>query len=322
MSTTQIAIAVTMLLVVGAFLGGLYWMNHAPVSADRPGIPARTGFAALREGDAWKLTWDSAAVEALRPSGATLSIQDGDNKKQIPLTTAELASQTVYYRPQSGDLQFRLEVLRGLATVAEASVRMMEPLKPAPAVLAPLAIPPATAEPVREILPAPRRPARLFAPPKSNPARPKETPILAKLTESETEQPAPLAPLLLGFNAPPAPVVPSPPVAEPVAEPVAPTPTASAGAVSSSLYDYVAPKVRKRLQPLVEQGARRNGAVIVQVLVDIDANGKVIKAMPVGPIPDVRLTLPATKAAQFWEFEPARLNGQAVASEMTLVFRF
>jgi len=29
-----------------------------------------------------------------------------------------------------------------------------------------------------------------------------------------------------------------------------------------------------------------------------------------------------TKAAQFWEFEPARLNGQAIPSAMTLIFRF
>jgi hypothetical protein len=60
----------------------------------------------------------------------------------------------------------------------------------------------------------------------------------------------------------------------------------------------------------------------VQVLVGIDARGKVVKVTPAGPIEDVRLVAAATKAAQFWEFEPARLNGRAIASEMTLVFRF
>jgi hypothetical protein len=59
----------------------------------------------------------------------------------------------------------------------------------------------------------------------------------------------------------------------------------------------------------------------VQVLVAIDAKGKVVKVTPVGPIADVRLVAAATKSAQFWEFEPARLNGQAIASEMTLIFR-
>jgi len=60
----------------------------------------------------------------------------------------------------------------------------------------------------------------------------------------------------------------------------------------------------------------------VQVLVGIDASGKVVKVTPAGPIADVRLVAAATKAAQFWEFEPARLNGRAIASEMTLIFRF
>jgi TonB family protein len=60
----------------------------------------------------------------------------------------------------------------------------------------------------------------------------------------------------------------------------------------------------------------------VEVLVAIDPKGKVIKATPVDPTADVRLATAAAKSAQFWEFEPARLNGQAIASEMTLIFRF
>jgi TonB family protein len=76
------------------------------------------------------------------------------------------------------------------------------------------------------------------------------------------------------------------------------------------------------VQPLVEFGAQGNGTIQVQVLVAIDAKGKVVKVTPVGPIADVRLVAAAIKTAQFWEFEPARLNGQAIASEMTLIFRF
>ena len=101
-----------------------------------------------------------------------------------------------------------------------------------------------------------------------------------------------------------------------------PAPPAGAPAASATLYNYVAPKAIKRVQPFVELGARRNGMIQVQVLVAIDAKGKIIKATAVGPIADVRLVAAATKSAQFWEFEPARLNGQAIASEMTLIFRF
>jgi hypothetical protein len=44
----------------------------------------------------------------------------------------------------------------------------------------------------------------------------------------------------------------------------------------------------------------------VQVLVAIDAKGKIVKVTPVGPIADVRLVAAATKSAQLWEFEPAQ----------------
>ena len=44
--------------------------------------------------------------------------------------------------------------------------------------------------------------------------------------------------------------------------------------------------------------ASANGVIQVQVLVAIDAKGKVIKANPVGPIADVRLVAAATKSAQ------------------------
>ena len=317
------------LLLIGALLGSLYWISHRYVSANgvsRPEsqTPARTGFSANREGAAWKLTWDSAAVEALKPTGATLSIQDGAGEQDIPLTTADLFSGTVYYTPKGGDLAFRFEVRRGLATVAEGRVRVVEGIKQAP-VSSP-------ANPVRQTEPAvvsaPNAGsnsgvARIFIPPKANSRQVESAPILteaAPLAGAPAPEPSPLPP---GFKAPPAPVptVPTSPPAATPSQPQPPPPT-SAPAASPTLYNSVAPRAIKRVQPLVELGARRNGMIEVQVLVAIDAKGKVVKATPVGPTADVRLVAAATKSAQFWEFEPARLNGQAIASEMTLIFRF
>ena len=139
------------LLLIGALLGSLYWITHRYVSANgvsRPEseTPARTGFSANRDGAAWKLTWDSAAVEALKPTGATLSIQDGAGEQDIPLTTADLFSGTVYYTPKGGDLAFRFEVRRGLATVGEGRVRVVEGIKQVP-VSSP-------ANPIRQTVPA------------------------------------------------------------------------------------------------------------------------------------------------------------------------
>jgi len=125
------------MLPMGALLGSLYWTSQRYASAHgvsrlETQTPVRTGFSANRDGAQWKLTWDSAAVEALKPTGATLSIQDGAAKQDIPLTTADLFSGTVYYTPKSGDLVFRFEVRRGLATVAEGRVRLVEGIKQAP----------------------------------------------------------------------------------------------------------------------------------------------------------------------------------------------
>jgi hypothetical protein len=119
------------LLLMGALLGGLYWISQRYASANgvsrlESQTPGHTGFSANRDGAAWKLTWDSAAVEALKPTGSTLSIRDGAGQQDIPLTAADLSSGTVYYTPKSGDLAFRFEVRRDGATVAEGRVRVVE----------------------------------------------------------------------------------------------------------------------------------------------------------------------------------------------------
>ena len=323
-SIAEIFFAVA-LLFMGAFLGSIYWISqqHYPpanrVSRPESQTPAHTGFSANRDGAAWKLTWDSAAVEALKPTGATLSIQDGAGEQDISLSAADLSSGTVYYTPNSGDLAFLFEVRRGLARVAEERVRVVERIKQV-AVAAP-------ANPVRQpapaIMSAPNGgsnsgAARIFIPPKSSSRQVESAPILAEaapLPGAPVPEPSPLAP---GFKAPPAPA-PVAPATQPQAQPA---PSAGAPAVSATLYNYVAPRAIKQVQPSVEFGARRNGMIQVQVLVAIDAKGKVVKVTPVGPIADVRLVAAATKSAQFWEFEPARLNGQAIASEMSLIFRF
>src|SRR5215472_3509902 len=160
---------------MGALLGSLYWISQRYASANgvsrlESRTPPRTGFSASRDGAAWKLTWDSAAVEALKPTGATLSIQDGAGQQDIPLTAADLSSGTVYYTPKSGDLAFRFEVRRDGATAAEERVRMVEGIRQG-AVSSP-------ANRVRQTSPAVvsapnggsnNGGVRFFIPPKSNP---------------------------------------------------------------------------------------------------------------------------------------------------------
>jgi hypothetical protein len=60
----------------------------------------------------------------------------------------------------------------------------------------------------------------------------------------------------------------------------------------------------------------------VQVMVEIDEHGKVTKVTPVAwNARNAPMMTLAVRAAALWRFDPAQLNGRAVASQMTLTFR-
>lgn len=117
-----VAIAVT-----GAY-GWAFKKQPPPAPKVRVEVdPARAhlGFSAAREGPAWKLSWDRAAMDALNPVGAVLAIEDGGLQQQIPLEPADLASGIIFYTPQSGELTFSLRIDRG-GTHVEEHVRVLD----------------------------------------------------------------------------------------------------------------------------------------------------------------------------------------------------
>jgi hypothetical protein len=89
-----------------AFTGGA--ASILPVS--NPAPSSRLKFSATRSGSDLKLTWDRAAIDALNPEGAVLTIQDGGYQRQVPLSRAELASGILYYTARSRDLSFSLRI--------------------------------------------------------------------------------------------------------------------------------------------------------------------------------------------------------------------
>jgi TonB family protein len=66
------------------------------------------------------------------------------------------------------------------------------------------------------------------------------------------------------------------------------------------------------------------GDVLVKVLVDVDANGKVVNAISVTPT--TKITQPlvglAIEAARQSQFEPAKQGDKKLAGQVTLQFRF
>jgi hypothetical protein len=340
--TRKVAVLSAFVLVALIIMGGVYrWtgQRRTPAPDSRAPSPAisRTGFAANRDGTGWKLTWDSAAVEAMKPTGALLSIQDGAGQQDIALTMADLSSGTIYYTPKSGELAFRLQVLRDGTPLAEERVRVLEGIKPGakpPDQFQRSSAPGAVGVQPGAVLTTPdsqeelsdaaaaggesrNATARKFVAPDTV-ARADSEPILAAAGPITTLA-IPLPPALNGaFRTPPAPAqatpAPSPAITPPTASP-APTPI-------SAKAEYIAPKPAKQVQPQAPPGLIGKGAIQVSVLVAIDAKGRVTKVTPKDSAQDFRVVGAATRAAAFWQFEPARLNGKAVASEMTLIFRF
>ncbi|MBV8842236.1 MAG: hypothetical protein JO307_05435 [Bryobacterales bacterium] len=355
-----------MLFIAGVLLASaavvFRWVDLRRSSADatRQDSPAalRTGFSANPDGSSWKLTWNSAAVLAMNPTGATLFIQDGGDEQDVPLTMADLSGGTIYYSAKSGELAFRLQVRRNGASVAEERVRVLDKIKS-------IARTPQQTQLSNDstyLLPGSQRMAgraqfeassasenpatpseadrrlsatatRKFIPPKSVSAPPPSNPILGAAGPISATA-LPVSPAVsTSFAAPPPPpaatAAPPPPAATIAASPAAPA-TSQPQSVSPVVpvagtppqYNFQAPRPVKQVQPVAPPDARAAGGTQITVVVSIDAKGKVLKATPTGRVEDFYLFGVAIRAARLWEFEPARLNGKAVPSEISLIFRF
>jgi hypothetical protein len=122
-------------LVAAIGLGGYLYFSSPQqprvIVSETPVAPpttarVHTGFAAAREGPVWRLTWDRAAVAALSPTGAVLSIRDGGKEQQLGLTPSDLSSGTILYTPQTNDLLFSLNIVMTGGQIAEEHVRVLE----------------------------------------------------------------------------------------------------------------------------------------------------------------------------------------------------
>jgi hypothetical protein len=348
--------AIGLLSMIGA-AGGYLWLNERPAPARRTQVETplavHTGFSANRDGSAWKLTWDTTAIEAIKPTAAILSIQDGTGQQDIVLSMADLSSGTIYYSPNSSELAFQLQVHKDGVALAEERIRVLDGIRPittpldqaqkadlrssrfsgsdaapsrAAAVIAGPPVQPLGTGDDTADTPHRNLPARNFVPPSSGARPPQSLPMLSAAESITTLAiPLPLSPDIsssfVDYPPPPSPVpAVSPTEAQPLQEP-APPPKASASSAPSP-SNYVGPKPTKQVQPRFPQGLVAVGPAQVQLRLAIDTKGRVTKVTLLGPTPDPALLVEASKVAPYWEFEPARLNGQPVPSEMNLIFRF
>src|SRR4029077_18984035 len=103
--------------ILAIWTAGLYLSGGKEPWRSFPTAPAkavpRLEFSATFESPVWRLSWNRAAMDALKPVRAVLSIQDGAVQQEVPFTASDLSSGTAFYTPQGGDLNFGLRVDRG-----------------------------------------------------------------------------------------------------------------------------------------------------------------------------------------------------------------
>ena len=281
--------------ILAIWTAGLYLSGGKEPSRSFPTAPAKAvphlELSATFESPVWRLSWNRAAMDDLKPVGAVLSIQDGAVQQEVPVTPADLSSGKIFYTPQGGDLNFGLRVDRG-GSFVEEHLRV-------------LGVPAAAHEPIPV---AHNSEVRSLPPP--------------VLPQTEMALTIPVPPVIH----PPRVVAPPRGTSSTKNGPAAPTARrvpsrATTRASAPAKSTYVGPRPIQKVSP--KMPANTSSYVSqVQVLVDIDVRGRVTKATPIARnARNAPVMAVAVRAASSWLFKPAQLNGRAVPSKMTLTFR-
>jgi protein TonB len=280
-----------------------------------------------------RLRWNPSSKVLEDASGAVVWIADGMDESKLELTSSQLRSGALEYRPTASDLNFRMEigpfteslrvsdVVPAYPKVARrASVSTVEATESSMEVVAPQRL---TARSER------RRKAqtRVEAP---TPVRSLEPPpVAARAVEKPKEIDVPAPPEIAMAPA----KLERPPIVD--RTPVVPTVRASAEDTESSSFaapfkkvfgwipgvrkkTYVPAKVVRQVQPRVSTPKDTS----VAVRVSIDAKGVVKDADLLTKGVDGHLGRSAVEAAKRWKFEPARADERPVASNLVVRFKF
>jgi hypothetical protein len=318
--------AVFVLAAGATFL--LLSLRTASVTASTPHMnplfDARGASLDLRiqtDGPGLLLRWNrySPAVQSAR--SGVLGIQDGSEHHQIALDRNQIVNGSVFYRPASSDVSFRLDLRDASGSDVAQILRVLDssPRKPE-----------STGAPT-EASNAARVPAR---PATSSKEQARES---ADGSSSRQSMPAPVQIASAQPVPVPPPTVPAPSTADPVTALMQPTaaqpPPASipqpapqsapaetsAASKAPSLPAYVPPRPVNWVQP--EGASSVSEPLDIKVKVRIDETGHVTAAHALieGPHRDRKLMAAAAAAVRQWIFEPAKSYGTNVPCEETIV---
>jgi len=297
----------------------------APAPSAVPAPPHRSmSLHAARQGNDFVLTWNREAPLITNATSGLISIQDGEAKRLVALDATELRGGSLLYSPTSDQLLMQLTVVSQAETVTE-SVVVLVPKSGTPETYA---VPPASvishAVPASAAKPIPAPPVQASRPFVLPPEQQSASSAKPGLEEPPALNPQPAASAALSDPLSAPLVIPSAAAPPQPARPAAPSPAASSPARVVP-EQYEPPVALTKIPP----GFPRELAsiflkpVTVRVTVSIDKYGHVIKAeAPAQPSLNKLLVNAAVGAARLWKFQPARLNGVPVPSEMVVQFVF
>ena len=301
------------LLAAGATFSSFYVRagsateRHVP-----PPAPAaeNLGLEVQTEGSGLLLHWDRNSRAVTSAASGALEIDDGATHRELALDRSQVVSGSIFYRPASNDVAFRLDLREPAGPHVSQILRVLDAL---PRATAPTTI--AAASPA--------------VPTKPPAHEPEPTPDTAGASTPRT------------LNLPPVAIEPAATTSAPH---LAPAPTAAdpgkLGAASAAsqdvlqqaftggslpvqphFVDFVPPRAIRWVKP----GMQTTEPIDVKVRVKIDESGHVTSAhalMDGGAKRDKKLLASAAATVRQWTFEPAKSRGANVAIEETIVIHF
>lgn len=86
---------------------------EAPVQAAPPPAKVSLGFTAARQGSAWILSWNPKAPMVAAADFGMLVATEGSHKRNLPLTSDQLRTGSLRFRPSPGAFEIQLSVVAG-----------------------------------------------------------------------------------------------------------------------------------------------------------------------------------------------------------------
>jgi len=321
---------------------------QSPAPQTQPAPIQRLGLRAQRQNSDLEITWNRESEAIRTATSGSLTVIDNNGLREIALDASQIRGGSILYAPTGDQVQADLNVVGPQGNTTESVIVLLprtgplqvQPVAPKRTLAVPSAIttrtPGLTAQPVKPPLAPPENAA---------PSNTAANPVSVPPVEHKTVEPStpavvqPLAtvtqPAATSHTSPPpaqpaaavsAPAETAPkPVSEPKPVPATPAVTRTAPP-SVAAVPYSPPQVERKspvvipeiLKPMLVR------ATVVEVMVSIDASGKVTKAevLPSATKIPVWLSASTLRAAKLYKFKPARRGSEAIPGEMLIQFDF